>query len=628
MRKLLTLLLLLATLSACAGQPTAPPATLPVVPTAVAATATFTAAAPAAPTASATLSPSPTLTHTPTPTPTPVPPKILILSIDGLRPDALQQAQAPHMLGLTQRGAFTFAAQTVHPSATLPAHASMLSGQLPEVHGILWNDTEPARGAILVPTLFSLAHERGLRTVMVVGKEKFEHLSAPGTIDQYVFITNGDQFVADQAVAEVAAGFDVMFVNFPNTDYFGHLNGWMSDTQISQLGRTDDAVGRLLAVLPPETVVMLTADHGGHGVVHGSRLPEDMTIPWIISGPGVRSGHAIAGPVSIMDTAATAAYLLGLELPTEAAGRPVLEAFAEVTPPEEGAVDLADLLDGRWTFGASQFPPRSEMPAAVVDGLIYVPGGLGGEQAFQAYDPAANTWSDLARLPSARHHLMAAAWGGQVYAFGGAVGSAWNPSATTYIYDPATDTWTEGAPMPEPRHSGAAVALNDKLYVIGGVGVSTALLEYDPAADTWLTLAGLNEPREHVAAAGLNGEIYALGGRWSGTGELSSVEIYDPAADAWRPGPPLLRPRAGFSADVLAGRIVIAGGEIIMTGSEALESMEVFDPATQAWHPGPTLPSPIHGNPVAAFDGRFFILGGSTVPGAAANLGVAMVYTP
>jgi N-acetylneuraminic acid mutarotase len=505
----------------------------------------------------------------------------------------------------------------------------MLSGQLPEAHGILWNDNEPARGAILVPTIFSLAHDAGLRTVMVVGKEKFEHLNAPGSVDQYVFALNGDQDVADRAVAEVEAGFDVMFVNFPNTDYFGHLEGWMSETQIAQLSRTDEAVARLLAALPPDTVVIVTADHGGHGVVHGSRSAEDMTIPWLIAGPGVRAGHELTGPVSVMDTAATAAYVLGLALPPEAAGRPVLEAFteAEGAAPTEAA-DLASFLDGRWSTGAAGSPARSEMPAVLVDGLIYVPGGLGGENVFQAYDPAADTWTDLAPLPGSRHHLMAAAWQGKVFVFGGAVGPAWQPSATTYIYDPAADVWTEGAPLPEPRMSGAAVTLGDRLYVVGGVGVSTALLEYDPAADTWRTLAGLHEPREHVAAAALGGEIYALGGRWNGPGELSTVEIYDPAADAWRPGPPLLRTRSGFNADVLEGRIFIAGGEIILSGSEALNSLEVYDPATQTWSPGPELPFRIHGNPVAAADGRFFVLGGSTVPGAVANIGVVMVYAP
>ena len=209
----------------------------------------------------------------------------------------------------------------------------MLSGYPPEVHGLTWNDNEPARGAIKVPTLFSLAHAAGLRTVMVVGKEKFEHLNAPGTVEVYLFATRGDQDVADQAVAQIQSGFDLMFVHFPNTDYFGHLAGWMSETQIKQLARTDDAVGRLLAALPANTTVILTADHGGHGLIHGANIPEDMTIPWIIAGPNVLRDHPLTGPVNVMDTAATAAYVLGLSFPPDVEGKPVYEAFSQITPP-------------------------------------------------------------------------------------------------------------------------------------------------------------------------------------------------------------------------------------------------------------------------------------------------------
>ena len=72
--------------------------------------------------------------------------------------------------------------------------------------------------------------------------------------------------------------------------------------------------------------VIVTADHGGHDTTHGSSLPEDMTIPWIVSGPGIRPG-GLTTQVHTMDTAATAAFALGLPLPAEWDGVPVYEAF-------------------------------------------------------------------------------------------------------------------------------------------------------------------------------------------------------------------------------------------------------------------------------------------------------------
>jgi hypothetical protein len=563
------------------------------------------------------VTPSPTITAPPTATP--LPPKVVIISIDGLRPDALLQADAPNLKALAERGAYTWQAQTIFPPVTLPAHASMLSGYPPTKHGIDWNDYRPERGVITVTTLFSLTHAAGLRNVMVVGKDKLAHLNVPGAVDAYVFARSGDQDAADQAVAQIPSGFDLMFVHFPNTDFFGHLFGWMSATQIAQLSRTDEALGRLLSALPPETTVILASDHGGHGIVHGSDIPEDMTIPWILAGPGVLPNHQLTVPVNIMDTAATAAYVLGLTPPPDASGQPVYEAFGEAPP---------DLLTGQWSEGAPQTPARSEMPAAILDDLIYVPGGFGGETVFQAYDPMHNMWLDLAPLPVGRHHLMAAAFGGKVLIFGGAAAGAWNPTATAFAYDPALDTWSDIAPMPEPRMSGVAVALNDKVYIVGGVGASSALLEYNPATNGWRSLAALSQPREHLAAVALDGEVYALGGRWEGVGERSSVEIYDPADSAWREGPPLLRPHAGFSAAVLRGHILAAGGEILITGDETLTAFEIFDPRTQTWSLAPDLPYPIHGVAAAALGGRFYLLGGSSRAGAIENFGRVLIYNP
>jgi arylsulfatase A-like enzyme len=111
----------------------------------------------------------------------------------------------------------------------------------------------------------------------------------------------------------------------------GHEHGWLSPEQLSVAFRADEAFGRLLAELDArnlrnETLIIITADHGGHDTTHGSSRPEDMTIPWIASGPGIQP-KALTTTVHTMDTAATAAFALGLDYPDDWNGVPVYEAF-------------------------------------------------------------------------------------------------------------------------------------------------------------------------------------------------------------------------------------------------------------------------------------------------------------
>lgn len=271
--------------------------------------------------------PSPVAPATPAaPTSARATPRVVIFSVDGLRPDALLQASAPVITGLAARGAYTWQAQTVMPSTTLPSHASMLSGFTPSAHGITWDDYRPEKGLIPVPTVFSAARAAGLRTVLVAGKEKFRQLDVPGMIQRFDLCAGDDQEVATRAVGEARAGFDLMFVHLPQTDLAGHAQGWMSSAYLDAIANADRAVGRVLAVLPEGTTVIVTADHGGHDWNHGTTQAADMRIPWVVAGPHIPA-RALTRSIVTTDTAATAAWVLGLSLSGGATGRPILEAF-------------------------------------------------------------------------------------------------------------------------------------------------------------------------------------------------------------------------------------------------------------------------------------------------------------
>ncbi len=299
-------------------------------------TATHTPTATPTPTFTPTPTATPTATVTPTATPTPVPPtptRVLIISIDGLRPEGIQFAETPTLDRLIARGAVSWKAQTVLPSATLPGYASMLSGSSPEVHGVRWNNYEPDRGYIPLPTLFSVTHDAGLSTAMFVGKPKLEHIAVPGTVDTFAFVTGGDAQVAGRAAEHLRQALpELLFVHLPDVDTAGHVHGWLSSLQLDAVARADEAASVLLLTLEEmgwldSTFILVTADHGGNGTSHGGSDPESMTVPWIVAGPGIRAGYEIKSEVRVYDTAATVVWALGLSLPVEWEGKPIVEAF-------------------------------------------------------------------------------------------------------------------------------------------------------------------------------------------------------------------------------------------------------------------------------------------------------------
>lgn len=259
---------------------------------------------------------------------------VVIISIDGLRPDALDLADTPTLDNLRAKGAYYPKAQTIKPSRTLPSHASMLSGMSPEKHGILWGLPYIGWPGMNGPTLFNVVHDAGLSTAMVYGKEKLNYLVLPNSVDKLFGVDTHDPEIKEQAVEFIQAGLpNALFIHFPDVDRVGHDYGWMSPNQLHAVTFVDGLIGEIMAALesgdyPNNTLLIITADHGGHGKKHGDDSPIDRTIPWLAVGPGVPSGVLIRHTeINTYDTAATALYALNLPIPERWDGRPVLEIF-------------------------------------------------------------------------------------------------------------------------------------------------------------------------------------------------------------------------------------------------------------------------------------------------------------
>lgn len=279
---------------------------------------------------------------------------VVLVSVDGLRPDALAQAKTPWFDEQIRRGTYAAEARTILPSITLVAHASMLSGVLPEQHGITWNSWAPERGTIPVPTILDLAKRYGLQTALVLGKQKLSHLVRPGTADHLV-VTGYPPEETGQAAAELlrVAQPDFLFVHFALPDSAGHRFGWMSSEQLTSIEACDTAFGEIVAALRVSglyecTAFVITADHGGHDRTHGTDLEEDLRIPWIAAGAGCPEGIRLETPVSVCQTPATIAYLFGLKVPRDWqwAGPSVLRLVPAAGAARRGAPEPA--AAGAW----------------------------------------------------------------------------------------------------------------------------------------------------------------------------------------------------------------------------------------------------------------------------------------
>lgn len=266
----------------------------------------------------------------------------IVISIDGCRPDVLLRARTPFIHELLSQASFTFYAQTTNLAITLPSHTSMLTGVTPDKHGIFINEDPPEGLYPKVPTLFEIAHDHGLTTGVFSTKSKFSMFTHPTPADD-AYISSESSSPDDGLVARKACEAitqhkpGAMLIHLGNNDRVGHLKGWGSPEQMAALETADTCIADVFKALKTagidnDTLVIISSDHGGSGLTHGASDPRSRFIPWIAVGPHVRKNYDLTSDraltVHTEDTFATACYFLGLPLPTNIDGKPVMDIIS------------------------------------------------------------------------------------------------------------------------------------------------------------------------------------------------------------------------------------------------------------------------------------------------------------
>lgn len=260
-----------------------------------------------------------------------------------------------------------------------------------------------------------------------------------------------------------------------------------------------------------------------------------------------------------------------------------------------------DLGRRTWSTRAARPFPGDHHAAEVIDGRVYLVGGLGeGQGEVQVYDPSADTWSAAADLQWDGGSVSTAVIGGRLYAAGGIVNGTTTRQAA--VYDPGSGAWSPLPPMPAGRNHAAAGTDGRRFFVIGGRGPGSGdgnvvangfadLQVFDPASRTWSTsadpasgLAPLPQARGGMGrAVFVDGELLVFGGETANgpgateDGVYARVDRYDPVANVWRQGAPMPTPRHGISPALAAGRVYVAAGGVQAAGSSSAV-LEAYEP--------------------------------------------------
>ena len=268
------------------------------------------------------------------------------------------------------------------------------------------------------------------------------------------------------------------------------------------------------------------------------------------------------------------------------------------------STEAYDPASNTWTTKAPMPTSRGEIGVGVVNGVLYAVGGRNSGGPYlatvEAYDPASNTWTAKAPMPTARAGLAVEVVNGVLYAVGG-----WGEArtlGTVEAYEPATNTWTAKAPMPTARPDFGVGVVNGVLLAIGGSGtvdfrtVPLGTVEaYDPATNTWTTRAPMPIARRGLGVGVVNGALYAFGGYVEMPGGFddqrgATVEVYDPATDTWTAEGPMRTARSGLAVGVVNDVLHAFGGY-----AGYLATVEAYDPATNRWTPKAPMPTARYG---------------------------------
>jgi hypothetical protein len=295
------------------------------------------------------------------------PEHVILFVLEGVGKDSLKTGAMPVLSRLVKDGSVTWSATAVSPPLRLPTMASLFTGMPVEKHGITWNAFDFIRGYPRPPTVFDyLDLSGGKDSAIFFMDESLYQLAKPEPYTDYqmcgplkpecspaTLVSYIRQYFK-KATSGHGYGHAILslphflVVHLPEPARAGEADGWTAKPYRDALKTVDAAMGSVLDLykelgLYSRTTILVTSlnDMGfvqAKGTDQQTAADQAPHVLWLASGAGIKAGHTIAQPVSILDTGATVLRTLGLETYTEWDSRPVEEIFRS---PRTAAADQA-----------------------------------------------------------------------------------------------------------------------------------------------------------------------------------------------------------------------------------------------------------------------------------------------
>jgi predicted AlkP superfamily pyrophosphatase or phosphodiesterase len=266
---------------------------------------------------------------------------VFVIAFDGWGSFSMDSVSMPNTRAVMADGCYTLAKRTVLPSDSAPNWCSMFCGAPVEFTGWSNNGSGPDVAPVYVnergcfPSIFTLLHEQlpESNTACIYEWGGIRPLIDPEIVD--FCVKEKPENIASLACEHIKnVKPEFMVVIYDDPDHVGHSSGYYSPEYYAKMEDLDACLGQIVAAIKEagiydDSIIIVTADHGGNGRSHGGRSLLEMGTPFIVAGKNIAKKGDLGMPMMQYDLAHTVAEMFALEVHPQWRGQSVSQIFVK-----------------------------------------------------------------------------------------------------------------------------------------------------------------------------------------------------------------------------------------------------------------------------------------------------------